>query len=166
MNDTRRSFDARLTVGQMTVDGRELFCRVTDPVAVPAAESVCAAALDGLIQNDGQSFLYITLAFDGKEETNVFFPQYWRDIDWPEPGLQLQLTAQRETASGFVTVFTLHTQNYARMVSLEFDGMENCLFSDNYFDLLPRQTREIRVESPFSLSPETVTLSHWLTNGT
>ena len=166
VNDTRRSFDARLTVGQMTVDGRELFCRVTDPVAVPAAEAVCEAALDGLIQNDRQSFLYITLAFDGKEETNVFFPQYWRDIDWPEPGLQLQLTAQRETASGFVTVFTLHTQNYARMVSLEFDGMENCLFSDNYFDLLPGQTREICVESPFSLSPETVTLSHWLTNGT
>ena len=112
-----------------------------------SVQSVCAAAFGEEVKNTANSFLYMELEYDGKKDTNVFFHRFWKDIEWPEPGLHIDLCSELETEKGFITTLKLRTEKYARMVSLDFDSMESCIFSDNYFDMIPGEERVIQVES-------------------
>ena len=161
VNDTRMAYTGRVTVGQMTVGGEDVFRKTCENVEIAPTRSVCAASFDRQIRDVPDSFLYVELEYDGKREINVFFHQFWKDIRWPEPELHVALRAKLKTAGGFITTLALCTKGYARMVSLDFDGMESCLLSDNYFDMLPGEKREIRVESLFPLSLENIRISHW-----
>lgn len=161
INDTRKTYTGRITIGQMTVGGESIFRKTYEGVTMASVQSVCAAAFGEEVKNTANSFLYMELEYDGKKDTNVFFHRFWKDIEWPEPGLHIDLRSELETEKGFITTLKLRTEKYARMVSLDFDSMESCIFSDNYFDMIPGEERVIQVESPMRLSMEKIGVSHW-----
>ena len=61
---------------------------------------------------------------------------------------------------GAILTLLVKAEAYARMVTLDFDGMEQCLFTGNFFDLRPGEEKEI-VRAPFALRQNQITISHW-----
>lgn len=161
VNDTRAALNGRVTIGQMTVDGNIIFERVWENVAIPAVQSVCIAEIDAWIQDVPNSFLYIDFEYAGKKESNTFFHAFWKRICWPEPRLAVTTVSLLTTAEGTVLTLSVRAGAYARMVTFDFDGMEQCLFTDNFFDLRPGEEKEIIIRAPFALAQDQIVISHW-----
>lgn len=85
----------------------------------------------------------------------AYFPDGWKDVFWPEPGLRVEKTGEKR--------FRISTRYYARFAHLLFNGPGNAWFSDNYFDLPAGESRETTVTSDRSLSTSDLTLGHWNT---
>ncbi len=84
----------------------------------------------------------------------------WRDVSLPEPGLQWEVSrgAQQQHA------VTVSAERYAWLVTLApADRLE---VEDNYLDLLPGESRTIRVQGPpEALDNLTVSASNHLLGG-
>jgi Beta-galactosidase/beta-glucuronidase len=77
----------------------------------------------------------------GNATTANYFLTRYKDIDFPKANITKKVVA----AAGGYDV-TLTSNNFARGVFLSIEGIDN-FFSDNYFDLLPNESRTIHVRT-------------------
>lgn len=85
--------------------------------------------------------IYITYTTGGKTYYNIAYATKQKDMHYTRPTVS---TSVASAGDGFDV--TLKTDVFARGVFLKIKGIDN-FFSDNYFDLLPGESRTIHVRS-------------------
>jgi len=141
-NDSLQPVAGELRV--MAITTRDGVCEfeMVFPVSCPAngtsvagelAKDRCRCLLDrrGVLVAD-------LLLGDGRIDRACYFEGMPREMDLPVVTLSAQATTAGDRGS-----IRLRTDNYARVVTIE----EDLVCEDNYFDLLPGETREIKWEA-------------------
>lgn len=86
------------------------------------------------------------LTSDGKTlATNIYYLLTPKELQLPKPNIQKEIT---KTENGYRII--LKTDKLAKNVFLSVDG--EGFFSDNYFDLLPEERKEIEFISEIEIS--------------
>lgn len=80
----------------------------------------------------------------GEIYNNNYFLTLQKDIDFPKTTISKTV---KSVQGGYEV--SLYSENYARAVFLSIDGIDNVI-SNNYFDILPRQTVVTTVKTPVS----------------
>lgn len=167
-NDTLEAFNGTLCFGEENLKGESKWSR-TVPVSVPANASTVLTEIgtDGFSGNP-DAFLRGVLECDGEQRSDVFFPNFWREVPWMEPGLEISRIKKAEAPAGrFAVEVELKTKHFARCVHL--DGINEGLaggtavhISDAYFDLCAGEARTVRLESSAPIATEGLRAVHWL----
>jgi beta-mannosidase len=177
-NDALRAFSGTLRFGEETVAGARKWTRVLD-VSIPANASTLLAEIAAKeFSGSADSFLFAELDCGNEKRGDVFFPNFWKDIPWPEPGLRVDGfkilsenkgagTACFQALERYEVDVSLTTERFARCVHLEGIN-EGCAdgapvyVSDEFFDLRAGETRTIRLKSAAPVRTENIKAVHWL----
>lgn len=81
---------------------------------------------------------------DGRTYRNIGYGAHQKWMDYTKPNLTIS-----STPAGDGYDVTLSTDRFARAAFLSLEGIDN-FFSDNYFDLLPGESRTIHVTTPLA----------------
>jgi len=165
-NDTLGAFEGSLSMGEETLGGESKWSRELQ-VSVPANASTVLAEVDGAeFSGAPDAFLFAELVCGDEKCNDVFFPNFWKEMPWPEPNLEI--SGISGVSEGVVDI-TLKTEYFARCV--HFEGInESCAdgvavtVGDAYFDLRAGETRTIRLESAAPIDTQDLRLAHWLTD--
>ena len=171
VNDTLKPLACLLTLGQGRLGGKPRWMRKRRiQVDANTAKLVATIRKRHLWRQDN-SYVFAKLTVGARTvATTRFFQNPWREMNWPEPGLTYRVSKARpvngtdETGKHreYLMTVSCQTQNYARMVHL--DGIEGpgVYLSDNFFDLMPHETRTVEIRSDHPLSPSQIRVRHWL----
>jgi hypothetical protein len=177
-NDALRAFSGTLRFGEETVAGARKWTRELD-VSIPANASTLLAEIAAKeFSGSADSFLFAELDCGKETRGDVFFPNFWKDIPWPEPGLRVDGfkilsenkgagTACFQALERYEVDVSLTTERFARCVHLEGIN-EGCAdgapvyVSDEFFDLRAGETRTIRLKSAAPVRTENIKAVHWL----
>lgn len=164
INDLAKSLDGVLTFGQQAVDGRVLWKQSRK---FKAGENGAAAAAEfaaSKVKSDANTYLFAIYEYRGGEARNAFFPDLWRDIEWPDPELVVKFGEPVKDGKEWTVKAIVHTRRYARFVSLSTEtDLPEVRYSDNFFDLLPGEKRSVTIRSKKRLAPSSFRVDHWLT---
>jgi len=164
-NDTLDDFEGTFLFGEETLVGESKWSR-TLQVAIPANHSTVLTEVD-CDQFSGalDAFLYAELVCGDEKRSDIFFPNFWKEVPWPEPGLEI--TGFQALENGDIDV-TLKAGYFARCVHL--NGInEGCMdgasvfVSDAYFDLRAGESKTIRLKNVSRMEIEDLRVAHWLT---
>ena len=135
-NDKLEPITAKLHVTIQPWTGAPRFSKdITATVAANTSQAVLEIPRADLFAQLGQDAVLVAdLSYPGGTDRSTYFYGYPKKMNPPVA----HVTA-KQTRSGDEGTVTLHADNYARVVTLEADAD----FSDNYFDLLPGETRTI-----------------------
>lgn len=165
-NDTLEAYEGTLRIGEETIAGESKWGKDLH-VSVPANSSTVLAEVESSeFSGAADVFLHAELACGGETRSDVFFPNFWAAVPWPEPNLEI--TNIQTLEPGIVEV-TLKTELFARCVHLEglnegcADGVADRV-EDAYFDLRAGETRTIRLDSAAPIKTGDLRLAHWLTD--
>ena len=164
-NDTLQSYEGTLQVGEESLTGDFKWDK-TIKVVTPSNTSTVLAEVDAKeFSGASNAILFAELNCGDEQRSDVFFPNFWKEADWPEP--KLEIHSIHEVAQGVVDV-TLKAENFARCV--HFEGInEGCadgvpvLVEDAFFDLRAGEIRTIRLKSAGPIATDGLRLQHWLT---
>jgi len=164
-NDTLQSYEGTLQVGEETLTGDGKWDK-TIKVVIPANTSTVLAEVDAKeFSGASDAILFAELNCGDEQRSDVFFPNFWKDADWPEP--KLEICSIDEVAEGVVDV-TIKAEQFARCV--HFEGInEGCadgvpvIVEDAFFDLRAGEIRTIRLKSAAPIATDDLRLQHWLT---
>lgn len=163
VNDTMVSRTLCIRMGQMTLDGQILFEKSIDSFLAPSVSSLEVMTLDHLMYKDINSFLFMEIICEEETIRNVFFPYLWKDITWPDS--ELVSSVRKKACEGCRIELSISCRRYARMVQVDFDGIEHAFLSDNYFDLIPGESKTIIIESPHPVNIDSLHVYDWNSNG-
>lgn len=114
-------------------------------IDVPANASTKVAAIDTRTLLNGAApeevVIQATFTAAGKTYRNNYFLVQQKTMNYPKATLHCKV----DRAGGEYDV-TVRSDNFARGVYLSVEG-ETAHFSDNFFDLMPGETRTVRVAS-------------------
>ncbi|MGN7297104.1 beta-mannosidase [Ferdinandcohnia sp. SAFN-114] len=139
VNDYVEAYTDELELKIESFNGEELF-KTTIPVEVKGNSSVEITSfteeevLKGYPANEVVVHLSST---DGKAQHNVYYLRDQKDLALPQAQLDVVVDKENQTA-------TIKTDNLARMVKLEIPA-KKIHFSDNFFDLLPNESKTIEI---------------------
>lgn len=141
VSDKPEPINGVLTLKIVSFDGKEFWSQSME-VMIPAfsSKSYFSDKVNKLLPKNLQKthMLIATLEKEGSVAgENVFYFSKTKDLELP----MVQITQEIKKETNRWTI-TLYSEKLARNVFLEFDGLEGH-FSDNYFDLLPGQKREL-----------------------
>lgn len=154
VNDTRCPVTGTLTVGRMDVNGG-VVCTRDMSVTVPAETSVKICPLEGEVAHNG--FDFARFESEAGTSRSIWFPEEWHEIEWPQPDLSWKVVA----ADGCRLTVEFTAKKYARFVRIGGLG-ERVHYSDNYFDLLPGEVKQVTIETPAPADPAALEVAHWL----
>jgi len=132
VNDSPDPIDGTLTLTKMDFQGKELdkLSRYVHINPGEAERCLDATPLRTILKN--KEFLIAEL--NDQKVTHLINAE--RYLHLPQATLQAHMTSDG---------LEISTDVYARQVTLAFPGVTGAVFSDNYFDLIPGQTRCIRI---------------------
>ncbi len=140
--------DVTLRVNLMDFSGKSLWNR-SYSVAMPSNGSIILTSIDldkiPLLQNKDNSLLYVTLVKNGKViDSDIYYSDLPKNLKLPFPDINKYIS-QKE--GGFE--IELYSKNLCKNLMLVSEG-NAYTFSDNFFDILPGETRVIKVDSDLS----------------
>lgn len=143
VNDTGKDFYGTMEFVLFSPKENKKETEFREKIKIPAGESVYICDLDRLAQFKRENVLYARLKDEAGNivSRNYEFTEIERNLYFPEAKLSLTYEDQE---------LIIQTDKYARCIELkgEKDGDEfGFLFEDNYFDLMPFETRHIKVFS-------------------
>ena len=144
VNDRRASVSGTLRIQTVTIDGRIVY-EQTQKVRIPKNDAIDVQTwriqdiLGG--QQPEDVFFYISYDTGGKTYYNIAYPVRQKDMNYRKPHLTTSVSSETD---GFSVAIT--SDFFARSVFLKTKGICD-FFSDNYFDLLPGQSRTIHVRT-------------------
>jgi beta-mannosidase len=123
----------------------------------PANASVVAAELplseiQALLGSD--AMFVCDLRHSGGADRSLYYPGLPREMHLPPARLTVMEHRSDDRGEGEITI---HAENYARVVTLDSDVD----FADNYFDLLPGETRTISWRSPVRPFADPIPVTCW-----
>ncbi|UCG48558.1 MAG: hypothetical protein JSU94_02045 [Phycisphaerales bacterium] len=132
VNDSPQPVSGTLEVQRRRFDGRSLGRLETSVKLQPAQAERCLVTTDlgpVYLRNE-----FLQASFAGRDATYLLAPERY-----------LHLPKARLTAKVSGAAIEVSTDNFARQVTLQLDGVTGAVFEDNYFDMPPGQKRIIRV---------------------
>ncbi|MEM1506862.1 MAG: glycoside hydrolase family 2 protein [Candidatus Bathyarchaeia archaeon] len=98
------------------------------------------------VTDPSRTIIVFDLKVDGKTRRNTLLLTKHRDISFSETLLKLKVLDARREDNDLIVVADVGTDGYARLVNLDVkeDYVTNA--SDNYFDLLPNETRRVEIK--------------------
>lgn len=147
VSDRLKAVKGRLDIRVMDLKG-EVVYSTHKQVAIPANASKKQFAVDVSTALGGRGFneVFVHARFiekgkgDKTYSNNYFFTRY-KEVDFPKAVVK---AASIQVENGYQV--TLESDTFARGVFLSIEGLEN-FFSDNYFDLLPGESKVIHVST-------------------
>lgn len=141
-------FDASLRVNLLDFTGKSLWNR-SYSVKMPSnnAKRLITLPLDKLpaIQNKTNAVLFVTLVKNEKViSSDLFYLDKPKNLKLPDPNLNIHIRDKSGTYE-----LEISSKNLCKNLMLISEGNEFS-FSDNYFDILPGETKIIRVKSHLS----------------
>ena len=145
-NPTKGTLDVKV----MKFDGT-IVSQITKNVTVPANTSTIMISenIEKLLKGEKKNDVVVHAAFttkNGKTYDNNYVMLKQKDINYPHVDIDYSFAP---VADGYD--ITLKAPKFARAVFIEIDDI-NSVLSDNYFDMLPGETRTIRVNT--NLTPD------------
>lgn len=151
-----------LEMRMIDFNGKTLGKRILKSLSIPANTSarIYSGKVAGLLSAEQQKQAFVQLLLKDKyghklaEETFFFLPP--KDLSLPET--EVNCRVKRQAGSYEVT---LSASRLAKDVFVEIPVQGAC-FSDNFFDLLPGETKKITITSPLlqKEGTETITIKH------
>lgn len=153
ISDLLKDKEANLNVELTDLDGKLIFTENV-PVIVKSNTSSYVHTLDSQrwINEDNHTnmVLHLTLTNDDNEwvdEKNIYFAKI-KDLELPDPGVTYELEKKGDQYH-----LNIQTEKLAKNIRIE-TPFPDVTFSDNYFDLLPGESREIIIKTEENLDPE------------
>ncbi len=144
VNDRRSAARGSMRIQTLTLDGRKVYEQkrtltlpknsATDAVTLPIADILGGQQPEDVV-------FYITFDTGGKSYYNIAYPVRQKQMHYSPAHITRTVIP---AADGYD--ITLSTDIFARAVFLKVKGIDH-FFSDNYFDLLPGQSRTIHVRT-------------------
>lgn len=155
VNDRRTPASGTLKLQAMTLDGRVVF-EQQQKVRIPKNDAIDIKTwrVQDILGGEPASNVIFYITFETGDRTyfNIAYPERQKDMAYTpahittsiQPAQVEDNTRPGHTAAGYAV--TLTTDRFARAVFLKLRGIDH-FFSDNYFDLLPGQSRTIHVRT-------------------
>jgi beta-mannosidase len=145
ISDRRSPTPARLALRVLDFEGNVSFERTLD-ISLAANSSQLqfdVAVADVLAGKARSQVVFVAELFEGRQRSSrsLFYFAKAKELELPDPELRLELGAARPEGRSL----ELHARRLARAVWLSSPGSDGH-FSDNYFDLLPGETRSLDYE--------------------
>ena len=145
VSDRLKATKGKLDVRVIDLTGNILF-EYAQSITVPANTSKIqySTPLANVLKGKKANEVVVNARFipSGEQEiSNNYFLTRFKDIDFPKATISTDIAAAKD---GFNVI--LSSDVFARGVFMSIDGIDN-FFSDNYFDLLPGESRTIHVTS-------------------
>ncbi|MCC8170211.1 MAG: glycoside hydrolase family 2 protein [Parabacteroides sp.] len=146
ISDRLKATKGKLDIRVMDLKGNVLF-EAAKNITAPAntSKKQYAVAVADVLNGKKPAEVVVNARFypagEPVVENNYFLTRY-KEIDFPKAAIVTKATA---AGDGFDV--TLSSDVYARGVFLSVNGIDN-FFSDNYFDLLPGETKTVHVTTP------------------
>ena len=141
ISDLREALPARLQVQVLTLAGEVVFADSQQLTLAPnQSQQVWSRDREVLLDYRNPAELVVSArlwAGDSLLSQNAWYFVSPKDMTLPEPGLRTEVTP-----AGSDYAITLRAERLARHVWLSVPGLEG-QFSDNYFDLMPGETRVV-----------------------
>jgi beta-mannosidase len=145
VSDKRQPLEAVLEVAVQQFDGEIVFQRSMQITVTPNTSGRYAGFTRGELTGGRDSRRLILIARlltgDSVVEEHVSHLVYPKDLDLQRPRIETRVT---RTASGYAV--RISTDVFAKSVYVSCEGVEG-MFSDNYFDLLPREARTVTFDT-------------------
>lgn len=140
--------DVTLRVNLMDFNGKSLWNR-SYSVTMPTNSSsvLTSIGIDNipLLLNKSNALLYVTLVRNGRViDSDIYYSDLPKNLKLPFPDLSKYI---RQKEGGFE--IELYSKNLCKNLMLVSEG-NTYTFSDNFFDILPGETKVIKVESDLS----------------
>lgn len=161
-NDLLKPSSGTLYYGQFTAEGKRLWERKRKVAIGANSTGVYAEVPKEIVRDNKSSCLYAILKNKDLELKTIFYPFLWKEFPWPEPEIRYKINRQKKGRLYQAQVI-LNTKNLARYVHIDIEPLEKVYLSDNFFDLMPGETKSIIVCSPHRISEEDIRIGHWLT---
>lgn len=138
LNDTLQDADGDLYVYCMDIRG-ELFWEEKHSGTCPANSAVVAASYAKSVLDGDGVFLRMEWRVNGQTLIEHWFPALFKDVAFEPPRLQWTLDGR---------TLRVTAETYVRFVSIEvpLEQVRDVTLSDNYFDVIPGETRTIQVD--------------------
>ena len=102
------------------------------------------------------AFMFAKGTFDGDLREKTLFCVLWKDVSFAEPELDVKF---EDIADGVKVIIT--TKNYARTVNISMADRDDLEYSDNYFDILPGDTKTVIVKGK-NIDKSKIVVKNWL----
>ncbi len=172
-NDSLASPRAELVYGQQTIEGKHVWSKKQSlKIASNSTLKFDGFTREELSFDSGDYFFICAVAEGRHLPPVVYFPDGWKDIEWPEPGIDLIILEQKQLNSLWETRLRVKTNKFARFCHLLYSdrtgssgasGHPKTFFSDNYFDLPAGAELDITVYSAEKPDLDNFRIGHWLT---
>ncbi|MFW5438205.1 beta-mannosidase [Paenibacillus apiarius] len=139
LNDRLEVYKDKVLLTVYKLDGTVLLKREFDVSVEPNSKMQAAVLSEAELTNgaDAADVICVLSSGNGVTEDNFVYLRDYKDMRFDETKLQVEVD---EAAA----VMRVAADRAARMVKIELDE-EWLVFSDNFFDLLPGQVKEIRI---------------------
>lgn len=128
----------------MDLKGTQIFEQVSRlTVSANTSEKVFTGSLKKMIGNEqpGDVLLYVEFRTKDKLYRNIGYAVKQKDMNYPKARIS---SSVKKVDGGYE--ITLTSDNFARGVFMSIDGIRN-FFEDNYFDILPGESRMVKVNT-------------------
>ena len=85
--------------------------------------------------------MYAKGAVDGDQREKSLFCVLWKDVSFVDPELDVKIESVEDGIK-----LILSAKNYARTVNISIQGRDDLEYSDNYFDILPGDTKTVFIK--------------------
>lgn len=164
-NHTRCDARTEVAIGLEDLDGVVAWSRKAVVNCKPGESKIFRTmSRAGLKIQPGQ-FLFIQAKVNGRRlPKTVYFPDGWKHINWPEPGIKLECLGRSQKNKVTRLRLRVSASRFARLCHVRCrDRGKLVYFSDNFFDLPAGTSREIEAWADGSLVMDGLDTGHWLT---
>jgi len=173
-NETAYAINCKAVFGQQSLSGKILW---KDSVVYSQNEN-CTHEFFRLkekkIVPPKNSYYFLSVIINGIQQDVVsYFSDGWKNIPWEKPKIKIVMLDQKQGVEKWETKVKISTDKYARLVHLIWKNAGSNLtdkqtpsvwFDDNFFDLLPRLTKEILIYSDYKIKLNELEIKNWVTD--
>lgn len=159
------SLDGQIEVFQQTVDNKTRKVLHEQKVKAGPHSSMRVVHIPAAnVAPLANSYLSATIQCAGQKVTEVFFHNLWKDIAWCDPEIKMTPGSWGEKDGEYELTVTLSAGKFARCVNLSLADELVVYYSDNFFDMLPGESKGVVLRSANRFDPGQLRLNHWLTD--
>ncbi|HOV22392.1 MAG TPA: hypothetical protein PLW95_06930 [bacterium] len=164
-NDSSKNAEVELLYGQETLQGNQVWSKHKKlTIDKNSTKLFDAIERDKMVFPIGD-FLYIDAIVNNKKLPRViYFPDGWKDIQWPHPNIEIKFIDQKFFKGKWNTTIKLRTDTFARFCHIILKENDSDIsFSDNYFDMSASSDREINIQSDAKIDINNLIIGNWWT---
>jgi len=158
VNDTMDEVSGTVSIRVTDAEGN-IHAERTESVVAGANASTRIMSLDDMIICGSQHIFVAELDVNGKKVKTFYYPDLWKDIEWKNPELEVQIERKCEKCA---TVTITAKSALARMVNLLVPELSGTYFSDNFFDMEKGETKVVEIKADAPFATEDVVVKSWI----